>query len=93
MLKAAWNKVVKGYQCVRQDSDRTLTDILNARIAEAKTGTITKVYVTPHSPRAYVVQVPLTPEQAADYIAAREERLAATQERMAARREKYGLNF
>ena len=90
MLQKAWNKVVYGYQSVRQSMDKNDIAVLDRQIAEAREGYQT--YTGPAPIYAYVPdRIKLTPAEAAEAITEFEGERVRLVTAMTARREKYGL--
>lgn len=93
MLKAIWDKAVHQYQNFQQENDRHYVRAIDEKIEEARKGYYTRVFAAPMVGYAHVAQVKLTPQEAQEMIAEREQIRAEVVKRMEQRREKYGLSI
>lgn len=92
MLKAAWNKVVYGYQTARQAIDANEVSLIDKRIKEAEQGYQTYIGPAPIWTPVYMnSRIELKPEEVPVIIAECRQERARVVETMQARREKYGL--
>lgn len=92
MLKAAWNKVVYGYQTARQAIDANEVAIIDKRIKEAEQGYMTYYGPAPIWAPPYMNgRIELKPEEVPVVIAENRQERARIVEAMQARREKFGL--